>query len=1540
RAAGNDAEDDSEEEASEEKDTEEKSEGDTKEESDSGSKDSSEGDTEGDDGGETSSTDSGGSSPEDNTESDTQSDDGGESSISGSDKPADRGDERPLINIASSVRIDTSVRSQVAADVASASGEDANLDADAKAAGSVEMIAESRPAAAVNEGAQAGANDSGVSDSGGTDALPEPEAFVVMRPDIRLAGEVDVTSETLGGEVTLRAEHIQLEAGSSIDARGGTGGGQVHLDASAGEALRPEDSDAPTETVSRIQAAGRINVSSGGGKGGRVKLEGEDIELEATAEVDASGATGGGDVLVGGDWQGGANDERRVLDSPNAMTEATTVTMQSGATINASATDNGDGGTVVLWSAVSNPDSITAVHGEIYAKGGINGGDGGQIETSGATLHTEGVRGSAASRGGEAGEWLFDPYDFTIDAAAATDIVTLLEGGTDVTLDTTTAQPQEGLGLTGVNGNGDITVASAIVMATEEAESDGPVEGGEPTTPVTPGNFTLDADGDILVNANIDIAGALTLTSVGDITVDAALTGQGDDKSFAFNSTSGAVAINADVDTQGTLTVDTGNSQNINVAADITTAGTQTYNDTVVLDRAKRTFTSTAGDIVINGDLTAPLPLPKGAWFAGESGKEITQTWQVPDSVDEVELWLVGGGGSGATLNDNRSSSGGGGGAGGLAYKVFNANTGETIALVLGSGGVVKPQFSDGNDGADTTATYQGAVVVAEGGAGGTHNDRDNAPGGGASGADDFAKGGEGHWGDSYFGGGGGGAVGGSEGGRGVWTTNGGDGADSQDVLGLNAALTVAGFYQDLPEVNAIGAGSGGPGSEDGAYNSRGYGHGDDATGFGGGGGGGYGFGGYGGKGLYGGGGGGASGGVTEPQRGGQGGVGVAVINYEIRGGSAVLNAANGDVTVGGDVTADEVTVSTGGSSSAVTGDVSLTGSLTKQGDGSLSVNAIEAAGSNTDIEAVNVEAGTLDIGATNNDGAIASEKITVDAGATLELHRDAQTAGTPYEITANMAGGGGFAKYGDEAVTLSGAITHTGTMTIDDGSVKILQDSGTVTTGDFQGTGELTIESKADSFDSTFMLEGGKYDNLSALTIGKASNTAKINVSSDAPGVDLAVGGSLTLHGDVSLRTDVTSGGTQTYHDDVNVGGVDVSFTANSGDVIFKGDVTAPVETQDFVHFFAGSDNQRSASGTLSIPVGVAEVDAWAIGGGGAGGGTYHGRGGAGGGAGGVTFFTFQTDGGEISYYAGEGGGARSGYYAGYDGEDSTVSYGAHTIVGGGGSGGPHNSSSGGAGGEGEGGQTTQGGSGSPSSNAPGGGGGAIGGVNATNQSASNGDDGAASADVYGLADILDQVNENLPAIGGDGGDGGSYHGNRSGDSAVGFGSGGGGAGRDTYYGGDGGDGAYGGGGGGAATGPNYTRQRPGGLGGRGAVVLSYRVTAHGVVINAPSGDVQVDGDLSARDVTIETGSNSSQVTGKVDLSDSGSGLTKQGTGNLKLTADNTFTSDTRINAGTLQIGDGGATGALGSESIKIGDGATLDIRRSDSYTLSGDIT
>lgn len=61
------------------------------------------------------------------------------------------------------------------------------------------------------------------------------------------------------------------------------------------------------------------------------------------------------------------------------------------------------------------------------------------------------------------------------------------------------------------------------------------------------------------------------------------------------------------------------------------------------------------------------------------------------------------------------------------------------------------------------------------------------------------------------------------------------------------------------------------------------------------------------------------------------------------------------------------------------------------------------------------------------------------------------------------------------------------------------------------------------------------------------------------------------------------------------------------------------------------------------------------------------------------------------------------------------------------------------------------------------------------------------------------------------------------------------------------------------------------------------------------------------------------------------GGGLTKSGSGKLTLTNANTFTGPTVIQAGSLRLGNGGTTGALGvSSAISIAAGATLETNRS----------
>ncbi len=73
----------------------------------------------------------------------------------------------------------------------------------------------------------------------------------------------------------------------------------------------------PTQTV---KVSGTLDVSSKSGKGGTIQVTGEAIEIKA-ATFDASGATGGGKVLIGGDT-GGGHGHWAVASIPQAALEA------------------------------------------------------------------------------------------------------------------------------------------------------------------------------------------------------------------------------------------------------------------------------------------------------------------------------------------------------------------------------------------------------------------------------------------------------------------------------------------------------------------------------------------------------------------------------------------------------------------------------------------------------------------------------------------------------------------------------------------------------------------------------------------------------------------------------------------------------------------------------------------------------------------------------------------------------------------------------------------------------------------------------------------------------------------------------------------------------------------------------------------------------------------------------------------------------------------------------------------------------------------
>ncbi|MCA9212612.1 MAG: filamentous hemagglutinin N-terminal domain-containing protein [Planctomycetales bacterium] len=248
---------------------------------------------------------------------------------------------------------------------------------------------------------------------------------------------VQPSLETLASGISPTASLIQ-NTGTIRATGAATVGGEVYLVNPNGEILHD----------------GTIAVQDAhvdGTTGGKVQLEADEITLTKNSSIDATGSRGGGEVLVGGNWQGGGS-----------ITQATTVTMESGAVIDASATNTGDGGKIVLWSDVTKLESITKAFGTLVAKAGEMLGDGGKIETSGHRVDTNGISVDASASNGEGGHWLIDPYNYLIDAVAAGNIVSALNSGTSVEVATTANNTSYGSSGNS-SDNGDITVTGDII---------------------------------------------------------------------------------------------------------------------------------------------------------------------------------------------------------------------------------------------------------------------------------------------------------------------------------------------------------------------------------------------------------------------------------------------------------------------------------------------------------------------------------------------------------------------------------------------------------------------------------------------------------------------------------------------------------------------------------------------------------------------------------------------------------------------------------------------------------------------------------------------------------------------------------------------------------------------------------------------------------------------------------------------------------------------------------------------------------------------
>lgn len=203
-----------------------------------------------------------------------------------------------------------------------------------------------------------------------------------------------------GGDILLQAEQGTSRVQGLVEARGGVLSDPLSGSTPVDSSLRLSSELSPWLASSTNSVSTRL-----AGQGGSVHILGHQVHVEEGAVVLASGQTGGGEILVGGDLQG---RNRAVQNALNTTVAAT-------AKLDVSALDQGSGGKLIVWS-----DEKTDVRGQLLARGGFTGGDGGFIETSGHSVDfvdLHGIRVDASARQGKTGTWLIDPVDFTIAAS-------------------------------------------------------------------------------------------------------------------------------------------------------------------------------------------------------------------------------------------------------------------------------------------------------------------------------------------------------------------------------------------------------------------------------------------------------------------------------------------------------------------------------------------------------------------------------------------------------------------------------------------------------------------------------------------------------------------------------------------------------------------------------------------------------------------------------------------------------------------------------------------------------------------------------------------------------------------------------------------------------------------------------------------------------------------------------------------------------------------------------------------------------------------
>src|SRR3990167_7321568 len=397
-----------------------------------------------------------------------------------------------------------------------------------------------------------------------------------------------------------------------------------------------------------VKVTGKVDTSGRtlGYQGGKIKVTGEKVGITGQALLDASGDVGGGEILLGGNFQG-----------KGPLYNASYAYFGPGAIANADAITNGDGGTVILWS-----DYGTKFYGFISAQGGVEGGDGGLAETSGKQLVFEGNANLTAANG-SGGLLLLDPIDITII---------------------------EGTSSEGTYQSGDFS--SGTLSFSTDASGSGTVTEGT-LRALGNVNITLQAKRDIILDTDValDLSTITTNTNTFKLQAgDNTTAGAGD---ITFNSGSsittggGSVNIVAGDATQG---IGSASLRAITVSGSGTIAVTAQDDITIngALASADAGITLTANDaITLNSSVTASnssVTIKANQDGSGSSGLTVASGGSVSstNAAVDIDVNTSGGGTGGVSIAGDISST-----SAGLSIETNNGSnsTGGSITRTAGT---------------------------------------------------------------------------------------------------------------------------------------------------------------------------------------------------------------------------------------------------------------------------------------------------------------------------------------------------------------------------------------------------------------------------------------------------------------------------------------------------------------------------------------------------------------------------------------------------------------------------------------------------------------------------------------------------------------------------------------------------------------------------------------------------------------------------------------------------------------------------------------